>query len=73
MKLLDNITSVFVPIHSEGHRFILLAGLATLVFFILWQPLGWIGAILTIWCVYFFRDPPRVTPEGDDHVIAPLV
>lgn len=71
MKLLDTITSVFVPIHSEGHRFILLAGLVTLVLFILWTPLGWIGAILTIWCVYFFRDPPRVTPEGSDHVIAP--
>lgn len=71
MKLLDTITSVFVPIHPEGHRFILLAGLITLVLFVLWPPIGWIGAILTIWCVYFFRDPHRVTPEDDDLVIAP--
>jgi phosphatidylserine decarboxylase len=71
MKLFDTITSVFVPINSEGHRFILLAGLVTLVLFILWMPLGWIGAILTVWCVYFFRDPPRVTPDGADLVIAP--
>jgi phosphatidylserine decarboxylase len=71
MKLFDTITSVFVPIHPEGHRFILLAGLVTLVLFVLWQPAGWIGAILTIWCVYFFRDPPRVTPEDNDLVIAP--
>jgi phosphatidylserine decarboxylase len=71
MKLFDTVTSVFVPINSEGHRFILLAGLVTIVLFILWQPLGWIGTILTVWCVYFFRDPPRVTPEGADLVIAP--
>ena len=71
MKILDTVTSIFVPIHPEGHRFILLAGVATLLLFLLWLPLGWIGAVLTVWCVYFFRDPPRVTPEDDDLIIAP--
>ena len=28
-------------------------------------------AWLTLWCVYFFRDPPRVTPLRDGLVIAP--
>ena len=37
----------------------------------LWPPLGWIGAILTVWCVTFFRDPPRVTPVREGLVVAP--
>ena len=24
--------------------------------------LGAVGLVLTVWCYYFFRDPPRVTP-----------
>jgi phosphatidylserine decarboxylase len=71
MKILDTLTSVFVPIHPEGHRFILLSFVVMLLLFLLWQPLGWIAAVLTIWCVYFFRDPPRVTPDRPDAVIAP--
>ena len=39
--------------------------------FLLWEPLGWVGIILTLWCVYFFRDPPRVTPTRDGLVVSP--
>ncbi len=28
----------------------------------LYPPLGWLGAGITAWIVYFFRDPLRVTP-----------
>ena len=31
--------------------------MATIVLAWLWSPLGWIGAILTVWVCYFFRDP----------------
>ncbi len=37
----------------------------------LWPPLGWLGTLATIWCAYFFRDPPRVTPVRDGLVVAP--
>ena len=39
--------------------------------FLIWQPLGWIGVILTLWCVYFFRDPPRITPSRGGLVVSP--
>jgi phosphatidylserine decarboxylase len=37
----------------------------------IWGPLGWIGAILTAWCAYFFRDPNRTVPVGEGLVISP--
>ena len=61
---MDAITSVLVPIHKEGHKFILIFAAITLLLFLLWEPLGWLGVILTAWCAYFFRDPDRLTPAG---------
>ena len=71
MSVLTSIRSQFVPIHREGYPFIAAFGLVSLVLFWLWQPLGWIGLILTGWCTYFFRDPPRVTPVREGLVVAP--
>lgn len=68
---MDAITSVLVPIHKEGHKFILIFAAVTLLLFLLWEPLGWLGVILTAWCVYFFRDPDRLTPARDGLLISP--
>ena len=38
---------------------------------ILSQGLGLVGVVLTLWCIYFFRDPDRVTPDRDGLVISP--
>ena len=69
--MLDSITSVFVPIHREGYRFVGIFALATLVLFWIADPLGWIGVVATAWCAYFFRDPDRVTPLREGLVISP--
>ena len=44
---------------------------ATLLLFLLWAPAGWIAAIVTLWMVYFFRDPWRVTPTRPGLLISP--
>ena len=71
MSIANSIRSQLVPIHPEGYPFIGAFALASLILFWLWTPLGWIGAVLTLWCVYFFRDPPRVTPVRDGIVVSP--
>jgi phosphatidylserine decarboxylase len=58
-------------VHREGYPFIAAFAFATLFFGWFWQPLFWIGLILTAWCVYFFRDPKRVTPIGRGLVVSP--
>jgi len=60
-----------VPITPEGYPFIGAFALAALILFWVFYPLGWIATVLTVWCIYFFRDPPRVTPIRDGLVIAP--
>lgn len=68
---MDTIRSVLVPIHREGWKFIAIFAIATLVLFWVAEPLGWLGVILTCWCAYFFRDPPRVTPVREGLLISP--
>ena len=71
MSLVDTIKNAFVPIHREGYPFIAGFGAAALVLGFFSTSLFWIGLILTAWCAYFFRDPPRVTPLDDRLVISP--
>ena len=71
MSLQDTIANTLVPVHKEGYKFILAFLAASLVLGWLWDPLFWIGLLLTAWCAYFFRDPERVTPLDDDLVISP--
>ena len=67
-SLFDN---VLVPIAREGWPFIAIFGLVSLILYFLYAPLGWIGLVLTLWCVYFFRNPDRVTPEREGLIISP--
>jgi phosphatidylserine decarboxylase len=71
MSIVNSIRSQMVPISPEGYPFIGIFALVTMFLFWVWTPLGWAGTVLTIWCVLFFRDPPRVTPMRDGVVVAP--
>ena len=71
MSIYDSVRAQIAPITPEGYPFIGAFAFASIVLFWLWSPLGWLGTLLTIWCAYFFRDPPRVTPVRDGLVVSP--
>ncbi|HEY0145639.1 MAG TPA: phosphatidylserine decarboxylase [Methylovirgula sp.] len=71
MSVINSIRKQIPPIHPEGYIFIAIFAVITLVAGWIFDPLFWIGLLLTIWCALFFRDPLRVTPQASDLVISP--
>lgn len=69
--LLDTITKFFVPVHKDGYKFV--AGFAVVALMLFWVSdlLGVFGAVMTLYCAYFFRDPERFPPAEKGLVIAP--
>ena len=63
--------SVFVPINRAGWPFIAIFAVVTAGLGYFSDIAGWVGVIFTLWCVYFFRDPDRVTPTRDGLIISP--
>ncbi len=70
-SLLDTLRGGLVPIHADGHKFIILFAAVTLALFWLADPLGWLGVFATGWCAYFFRDPDRVVPLREGLIVSP--
>jgi phosphatidylserine decarboxylase len=62
---------LWIPIHREGWPFIALFAVASVLLGLAWAPLGWAGAVLTVWCATFFRNPDRVTPTRPGLVVSP--
>jgi phosphatidylserine decarboxylase len=71
MRLPEHLKDVIVPVHRAGWPFIAGGFALSVVLGFLAQPLLWLGLLLTAWMAFFFRDPPRVTPDGDDLVVSP--
>jgi phosphatidylserine decarboxylase len=69
--ILASVRRLLVPIHKEGYPFIAIGAIAALILGQLWEPLGWLFVIITLWMCYFFRDPERVTPIRDGLVVSP--
>tara|TARA_Y100001978_G_scaffold44679_1_gene39762 strand:- start:953 stop:1675 length:723 start_codon:yes stop_codon:yes gene_type:complete len=68
---LENLKDFLPPINSAGYPFIVLFAVVAFILSLISDFLGWIGFILTLWCVYFFRDPERVTPKKTNVLISP--
>ena len=71
MKRISLRDYLLFPIHRDGWPFIGLFAVIDLILWAIAEPLGWIGLLLTAWCVFFFRDPQRVTPARGDLVVSP--
>ena len=61
----------FKHINAAGWPFIAAFAVISILMGLIASGLLWVGLILTMWCVYFFRDPVRVTPDQADLIISP--
>ena len=62
---------VVVPIHPAGWPLIFLFILMSALISYFWTSFVLPGTLLSLWCVYFFRNPKRTTPITDHLVISP--
>lgn len=59
-------------VHPEGRKFALIAAGATAICGVIgWGLLAWPLGALVFGILAFFRDPVRVTPQGDKLIVAP--
>lgn len=66
------LANFLVPILDDGWRFIALFAGATFLAALTGAAwLFWPLFVVTLWSIYFFRDPPRVVPQEDGLLIAP--
>lgn len=56
---------------KDGYAQIAVFLLVTILAYAVVTFLGHISLIATCWCVYFFRDPARIVPQGDDLIVSP--
>ncbi len=61
-----------IPVASEGWPFIIPLAIVTALLFALgWKNTGVVALALTLFVLFFFRDPERRIPEGKDLVVSP--
>ena len=62
---------IAVPMHPEGRKFVAIFVAITVVLWLVWEPLFWLGVGMTVWCYYFFRDPVRSVAQKPGLVLSP--
>jgi phosphatidylserine decarboxylase len=64
--------AVGIPVAREGVPFVLAGVVPTAIAFLLgWTPVGCVLGSLTLFVSWFFRNPSRTPPPGDQTVVAP--
>lgn len=59
------------PVHPAGWPFIAGFAVVTILLALLSNFLGLVGLLLTVWCLYFFRNPVRAVPQGKGLIVSP--
>ena len=71
MTLAETLRVVFIPPHPAGRPFIIGGAVVLAVGLFVGPWLSALGAVFTLFCLYFFRDPERFAPARPGAVVSP--
>lgn len=60
-----------MKIHPDGWPYIAIAVALNALLFAVAGWFGWLLVPVTLWCIAFFRDPERATPQDEGLIISP--
>ncbi|MDR2666520.1 MAG: phosphatidylserine decarboxylase [Holosporales bacterium] len=66
-----SLVGINFTVHKEGFKFIGVGLLVSLVFMLFSPVWAWICLVLTVFCAFFFRNPPRVIPADLNLLVSP--
>lgn len=68
--LKNALNRIVTPINKEGYFIIAVSAVITFLLLLISDFLGTVGILLTLFIIYFFRDPARVSPDDKNAVLA---
>ena len=71
MRVIDDFLLVLSPPHRAGWPFIAAGVILGLAGLLISTWVFWLGLIFAVFCLYFFRDPERVSPGRPGSIVAP--
>ena len=71
MSMFSDVKSVLSPPHRAGYPFIAIGVVVAVAGLFVGAWLAWIGVAFGLFCLYFFRNPERVSPVRPGAVVAP--
>jgi phosphatidylserine decarboxylase len=71
MSLAASLRLVLAPPHPAGRPFLLGGALVFVLGLLLTHWLAWLAVLFLLFCLYFFRDPERVSPGRPGLLLAP--
>jgi phosphatidylserine decarboxylase len=63
--------TLMTPTNKAGWPFIIGFAVVSVILGMISSVLGFAGLVLTLWCLYFFRDPVRMVPTAPGLVVSP--
>lgn len=63
--------TLMTPTNKAGWPFIIGFAIVSVILAMISSALGFVGLVLTLWCLYFFRDPIRMVPTNPNLVVSP--
>lgn len=70
-EIMQFFKKIYTGTHKEGYIYIFFALILTIFSFFISQTLGFILLIISMWCIYFFRDPERIINPSENIISAP--